>query len=174
MPGHSVSEDEREPLLVANEALSQDHFRTTDSFPATDTEQGRAETSKDVDARPSEYDWGAVAMMASTWLGVILASMDASVMATLTGPISESFESFELLSWFINAYTISAATLQPLSGKLSDIFGRRPVLVVGELRFLTWESRMWSSSEEMAIHPQPSNSRPWRRTYPFNLNLPHF
>lgn len=136
MVGHTIREDEREPLLVANEAVSQDHVRTTNTFPVSDTEQNGAETSKHVDARPSEYDWAAVAMMASTWLGVILASMDASVMATLTGPISESFESFELLSWFINAYTISAATLQPLSGKLSDIFGRRQCLLWANFVFL--------------------------------------
>ena len=136
MPVHTMSEAEREPLLAATEALLDDQIQTADTSSTNETESNGAKNATDVDARPTEYDWSAVAMIASTWLGVILASMDASVMATLTGPISESFESFKLLSWFINAYTISTATLQPLSGKLSDIFGRRQCLLWANFVFL--------------------------------------
>lgn len=66
----------------------------------------------------------------------MLIMTDASVMATLTSPITESFSSFHLLTWFINAYTVTSALVQPLSGKLSDIYGRRNCLLWANFAFL--------------------------------------
>ena len=46
-------------------------------------------------------------------------------MATLSGPIAASFNSGTLFSWIASGYLIANAAFQPLSGKLTDIFGRR-------------------------------------------------
>lgn len=47
------------------------------------------------------------------------------MISTLLAPISSEFNSFASLSWITTAYLITQATLQPLFGKLTDIYGRR-------------------------------------------------
>ncbi|KAI1908360.1 hypothetical protein LOZ61_005608 [Ophidiomyces ophidiicola] len=71
----------------------------------------------------------------SIWMGVFFAALDATVVATISAPISSSFNSLSLLSWLASAYLISNAACQPLSGKLTDIFSRRTGLVVSNILF---------------------------------------
>jgi predicted MFS family arabinose efflux permease len=47
----------------------------------------------------------------------------------LSATIASEFGSLTIISWLGSAYLISLATVQPLSGKLTDIFGRRPGLI---------------------------------------------
>lgn len=56
-------------------------------------------------------------------------------MATLTAPISSSFNSLSLLSWLATGYLIANAACQPLSGKLTDIFSRRTGLLFSNVFF---------------------------------------
>jgi MFS family permease len=68
-------------------------------------------------------------------MGVFLGAVDASIMATLSAPIASEFHSLSLLSWLATAYLIANATFQPLSGRLTDIFGRGPGLVFSNVMF---------------------------------------
>lgn len=56
-------------------------------------------------------------------------SLDATIVATLSGPITAEFDSGTLFSWIASGYLIANAAFQPLSGKLTDIYGRRAGLV---------------------------------------------
>ncbi|KAK4041652.1 major facilitator superfamily domain-containing protein [Parachaetomium inaequale] len=67
--------------------------------------------------------------LSATYVGVFLGAVDSSIMATLSAPIASEFHSLSLLSWLATAYLIANATFQPLSGRLTDIFGRGPGLV---------------------------------------------
>ena len=60
---------------------------------------------------------------------------DSTIVATLSAPISSSFDSLSLLSWLATAYLIANAACQPLSGKLTDIFSRRYGLVFSNVFF---------------------------------------
>ena len=73
--------------------------------------------------------------LTTTWVGVFLGAVDASIIATLSGPISSEFESLSLMSWLATAYLIANASCQPLSGRLTDIFGRGPGLVFSNVMF---------------------------------------
>ena len=55
---------------------------------------------------------------------------DSTIVATLLVPISTSFSSLKLLSFIGSAYLIGQSVTQPLSGRLTDIFGRRQGLLV--------------------------------------------
>ncbi|KAH7018675.1 major facilitator superfamily domain-containing protein [Macrophomina phaseolina] len=76
-----------------------------------------------------------VLTLGSCWVGVFLAALDSTVIATLSGPISDSFNSFTLFSWIATAYLIANAAIQPLSGRLTDIFSRRTGLVISNVFF---------------------------------------
>lgn len=74
-------------------------------------------------------------IMGTTWVGVFLGAADSTVIATLSAPISSEFKSLSLFSWLATAYFISNAACQPLSGRLTDIFGRGPGLVFSNIMF---------------------------------------
>lgn len=62
-------------------------------------------------------------------------SPDSTIVATLLVPISSSFSSLETLSWIGSAYLIGQSTSQPLSGRLTDIFGQRKGLLCCDVVF---------------------------------------
>lgn len=76
-----------------------------------------------------------VLMMSGIWLGVFLAAIDSTVIATLSAPISASFQSFSLLSWLASSYLIANAAFQPISGSITDILSRRTGLIFSNVFF---------------------------------------
>lgn len=74
-------------------------------------------------------------IMGSAWVGVFLGAVDSTIIATLSGPISSEFQSLSLMSWLASAYFIANAACQPISGRLTDIFGRGPGLVFSNIFF---------------------------------------
>ncbi|CZT05148.1 related to multidrug resistance protein fnx1 [Rhynchosporium graminicola] len=73
--------------------------------------------------------------LASIYVGVFLGALDSTIIATLSAPISTSFNSLSLLSWLASAYLIANAACQPLSGRLTDIFSRRTGLLISNVLF---------------------------------------
>ncbi|KAL9033669.1 MAG: hypothetical protein Q9214_007401, partial [Letrouitia sp. 1 TL-2023] len=53
----------------------------------------------------------------------------STITSTLSATIASEFNSLSIISWLGSAYLIALATVQPLSGKLSDIFGRCSCLI---------------------------------------------
>ncbi|KAK5631198.1 hypothetical protein RRF57_006913 [Xylaria bambusicola] len=74
-------------------------------------------------------------ILGTCWFGVFLGAIDSSIIATLSAPISSEFQSLSLLPWLATAYLISNAACQPISGRLTDIFGRGPGLVFSNIFF---------------------------------------
>ncbi|PMD28191.1 MFS multidrug transporter-like protein [Hyaloscypha hepaticicola] len=73
--------------------------------------------------------------LASIYVGVFLGALDSTIIATLSAPISTSFNSLSLLSWLASSYLIANAACQPISGRLTDIFSRRTGLVFSNTFF---------------------------------------
>ncbi|KAJ6119875.1 Major facilitator superfamily domain general substrate transporter [Penicillium sp. IBT 18751x] len=61
----------------------------------------------------------------STWIATFLAAADTTITATLSSTIAAEFGSLAIISWLGSGYLIGLTATQPLSGKLSDIFGRK-------------------------------------------------
>lgn len=74
-------------------------------------------------------------IMCTAWIGVFLGAVDATIIATLSAPISSEFRSLNLLPWLATAYLISSAACLPVTGRLTDIFGRGPGLVLSNVLF---------------------------------------
>ncbi|KAI4139206.1 MAG: hypothetical protein L6R39_006413 [Caloplaca ligustica] len=125
------SPTETSPLLAKVESRSSNgHLRPAKS-------QSSQEPSGDNDTPiADEPTTGQLLLvMGSIWLGCFLAALDSTIIATLSAPISNSFHSFSLLSWLATAYLISNAAFQPLSGRLTDIFGRKTGLLFSNVAF---------------------------------------
>ncbi len=92
--------------------------------------------AEDLTAQSGEPTTGQLLLiMASTYLGIVLAALDGTMVATLTASISASYNSLTLLAWLASAYFIANSVLQPLAGKLTDIYGRRAGLIISNALF---------------------------------------
>lgn len=76
-----------------------------------------------------------IIVLIGPWLGCFLGAMDSTIVATLSAPIATSFNSLSLLSWIGSAYLIANAAIQPISGRLTDIFSRRTGLIYSNIFF---------------------------------------
>src|SRR5438046_2517571 len=63
-------------------------------------------------------------------LGMFLSALNQTIVATALPTIGREFGDFENLSWVIIAYLLSSTVVSPLYGKLSDIHGRRGMMLL--------------------------------------------
>ncbi len=75
--------------------------------------------------------------LVGAFLGVLLAALDQTIVAT-AGPSIQADLNIEasLFGWVTTAYIVASTVMVPIYGKLSDIFGRKPILLIGILIFL--------------------------------------
>jgi EmrB/QacA subfamily drug resistance transporter len=62
-------------------------------------------------------------------LSMFVSALNQTIIATALPTIGREFRDFENLSWLITAYLLSSTIAAPLCGKLSDIYGRRLVMI---------------------------------------------
>ncbi|CAG8410470.1 unnamed protein product [Penicillium salamii] len=80
-------------------------------------------------------EWRVVAAILSGTLAVFIAAADSTITSTLSSTISSEFGSLTLISWLGAGYLIGLAATQPLTGKLSDLFGRKPSFIAATIIF---------------------------------------
>ncbi|HVZ12874.1 MAG TPA: MDR family MFS transporter [Bauldia sp.] len=69
-------------------------------------------------------------------LAMLLAAMDQTIVATALPTIGNDLGDLEHLPWVVTAYLLSGTAVTPIYGKLSDIVGRRPMLLIGVAIFV--------------------------------------
>src|SRR4051794_41923457 len=69
-------------------------------------------------------------------LAMFLSALNQTIVATALPTIGRDFGDFENLSWVIIAYLLASTVVSPLYGKLSDIHGRRAMMLVAIGLFL--------------------------------------
>ena len=69
-------------------------------------------------------------------LAMLLAALDQTIVATALPTIGQDLQDIEHLPWVVTAYLLASTAVTPLYGKLSDIHGRRPVLLAAISTFI--------------------------------------
>src|SRR5438046_9674512 len=69
-------------------------------------------------------------------LGLFLAALDQTVVGTALPRIVTELRGNDIYTWAFTAYLLTATISGPIYGKLSDLFGRRPVLLFAVSVFL--------------------------------------
>ncbi|KAF1945234.1 MFS general substrate transporter [Clathrospora elynae] len=64
-------------------------------------------------------------------LGYFIAMFDSTLMASSHPVITSYFHASNAASWLSTAFLLTSTSLQPLMGRLSDTFGRRPLYLAG-------------------------------------------
>lgn len=69
-------------------------------------------------------------------LGLFLSALDQTIVSTAMPRIVQDLNGLSLYSWVTTAYLLTNTALVPIYGKLSDLYGRKPVLMFGIVVFL--------------------------------------
>ncbi len=69
-------------------------------------------------------------------LSLFLSSLDQTIVSTALPRIVADLHGIELLAWVSTSYLLVSTTMVPIYGKLSDIYGRKIILLVGITIFL--------------------------------------
>ena len=69
-------------------------------------------------------------------LAMFLAAFEGTVVTTAMPTISKSLNGFNLISWVFSSYLLTSAVSTPVYGKLSDLYGRRKIIVTGIIIFI--------------------------------------
>ncbi|MET3806330.1 EmrB/QacA subfamily drug resistance transporter [Nakamurella sp. UYEF19] len=62
-------------------------------------------------------------------LGMLLAALDQTIVSTAIRTIGDDLHGLNIQAWVTTAYLITSTVTTPLYGKLSDIYGRRPLFL---------------------------------------------
>src|SRR5919106_5121892 len=68
--------------------------------------------------------------------GVLLAALDQSIVGTALPLIVSELGGLDKLAWVVTAYLLTATAATPLWGKISDLYGRRPIFQAAIIIFL--------------------------------------
>lgn len=79
------------------------------------------------DPAPAMTHREVVAVLSGLMLGMFLAALDQSIVGTALKTIVTDLGGAEHVSWVVAAYLITSTVSTPLYGKLSDLYGRKPV-----------------------------------------------
>lgn len=76
-----------------------------------------------------------ITVVSSLFMASFLAALDATVVTTLLTIIASELKAVKNISWIATSYLLSSSAFQPIFGKLSDIFGRKFILIGCSLMF---------------------------------------
>src|SRR6201981_238588 len=68
-------------------------------------------------------------ILTSLMVTMFLAALDQTIVATALPTIGRQFHDVSSLSWVITAYLLASTAVAPVFGTLSDIYGRRAMII---------------------------------------------
>ncbi|PYU86348.1 MAG: EmrB/QacA family drug resistance transporter, partial [Acidobacteria bacterium] len=71
------------------------------------------------------------AVTGGVMLGMVLAALEATVVGTAMPTVIATLGGLDRYSWVFSAYLLTSTVSVPVWGRLSDLFGRRNLYLVG-------------------------------------------
>jgi EmrB/QacA subfamily drug resistance transporter len=75
-------------------------------------------------------------ILAGLMVGMFLASLDQTIVSTSIRTIADDLDGLSLQAWVTTAYLITSTLTTPLYGKLSDLYGRKPLFLIAITIFM--------------------------------------
>ncbi len=88
------------------------------------------------------------AAIAGLMLSMLVSALDQTIVGTAMPRIISDLKGFELISWVTTAYLLTSTASIPILGKLSDIFGRKYILMFG-IGIFTVGSALCGASQDI-------------------------
>lgn len=74
--------------------------------------------------------------MISVLAVMLLASLDQTIVGTAMPRVIAELQGFDRLTWVTTVYLLASTVMVPIYGKLSDMYGRKPIFIFGLVVFL--------------------------------------
>lgn len=117
--------------------IQQMHSGSENPVPASQNTEGSSYSHRTV-----------VFTMLAVFLVLLLASLDQDIVGTAMPRIVGELDGFDRYTWVTTAYLLTSTVMIPIYGKLSDLFGRKRILLICVLLFLT-SSALCGASQAM-------------------------
>ena len=75
-------------------------------------------------------------ILGAVLLGLFLSALDQTIVGPILPHIVSDLHGVDYYTWVVTAYLLASTVTVPIYGKLSDLFGRKPMLMVGIGLFL--------------------------------------
>ncbi|MSV52019.1 MAG: MFS transporter, partial [Actinobacteria bacterium] len=75
-------------------------------------------------------------VMSALMLTLFLAALDQTIVSTALPRITSDLGGLNQLAWVVTAYLLASTASTPIWGKISDIYGRKPMLQIAIVVFL--------------------------------------
>ena len=75
-------------------------------------------------------------MLSGVLLCILLAALDQTVVVPAVPAIAADLHGFNHLAWIVTAYLLTSTAATPVYGRLSDIYGRRAMLLPALVLFM--------------------------------------
>lgn len=76
-----------------------------------------------------------IILIAAVMSGLFLVALDQTIVSTALSSIVGEFENYSSLGFIVTAYLLTSTVTVPIAGKLSDMYGRRRLLLIGVVLF---------------------------------------
>lgn len=86
--------------------------------------------------------------MVGVLMVMLLASLDQTIVSTALPRVIADLQGFDRYTWVSTAYLLTSTVTVPIYGKLSDLFGRKPIFLIGIVLFLAG-SALSGASQDM-------------------------
>jgi len=93
-------------------------------------------TRERIDPAPQVAAPNRVLIFIAALASVFITAIEATIVATAMPTIVSSLGGFELMSWVFTSYLLTQVVTVPIYGRLSDLYGRKPILLIGTGLFL--------------------------------------
>src|SRR5262245_15716070 len=75
-------------------------------------------------------------VLSGVMLSIFLGAMESTVVATAMPTVVGALGGMDIYSWVFSGFLLTSTVTMPLWGRLSDLFGRRPIYLIGMATFL--------------------------------------
>src|ERR1700687_4889751 len=86
--------------------------------------------------------------VAGLMMGLLLAALDQTIVGTAMPRIVADLQGFEHYAWVTTAYLLTSTAVVPISGKLSDLYGRK-MFLIGSSAMFVLTSALCGLSQDM-------------------------
>lgn len=90
---------------------------------------------EDLDTPPASST-NVTLLFAGLLVTMLLASLNQTVLSTALPTIIGELNGVEHMAWVVTVYILASTVMMPVYGKISDLLGRRPVLIAAIMLFV--------------------------------------
>ncbi|KAK1753398.1 major facilitator superfamily domain-containing protein [Echria macrotheca] len=129
---HVDSPTEESSLLDSESDVTGDSYGSTRNLLVVKTASGISDEESQGQAA-NKRTHNVVRIISVLLIGILVAHADGSIMLATSATIASEFNELANAAWLVTSFALAGAASQTLYGKLSDIYGRRLIVIVAYL-----------------------------------------